>query len=128
MNDIEAIHFSECERYQGKTRSGQDFYFAGKSLGVTAWGMNIIDMPPLWQDYPEHDHSEDGQEEVYLVLSGSGELIAGERTVLLDQGSMARVAPEVKRKLLPGPHGMTVLALGGTPGKAYEPPSWWSQD
>ena len=28
-----------------------------------------------------------------------------------------------KRKIVPGPEGVTILALGGTPGKAYEPPT-----
>ena len=36
--------------------------------------MNVIDMPPDNDPYPEHDHAEDGQEEVYVTLSGSAEL------------------------------------------------------
>jgi hypothetical protein len=34
---------------------------------------------------------------------------------------LVRVGPNQKRKILPGPQGAAVLAIGATPGKAYEP-------
>ena len=34
---------------------------------------------------------------------------------------MARVGPEQKRKIVPGDGGVTIVVIGGTPGKAYEP-------
>jgi len=34
---------------------------------------------------------------------------------------LARVGAEQKRRIVPGSRGATILALGGTPGKAYEP-------
>jgi hypothetical protein len=34
---------------------------------------------------------------------------------------MARVGPATKRKITPGPEGVTILALGGIAGKPYEP-------
>ena len=37
-------------------------------------------------------------------------------------GTLARVGAAQKRTITPGPAGVTILALGGTPGKAYEPP------
>src|SRR5262249_8695838 len=71
---------------------------------------------------PEHDHSEDGQEEVYVTLRGSGEWdIEGER-VPVDPEMIVRISAGTKRKLLPGPEGIRVLALGGVPGKLYERP------
>jgi hypothetical protein len=33
---------------------------------------------------------------------------------------MIRVGPATKRKILPGPQGVRLLALGGTPGRPYE--------
>jgi quercetin dioxygenase-like cupin family protein len=78
-------------------------------------------MPAGWDGYPDHDHASDGQEEVYVVLEGSVTLHAGEQTWPLSRGSLARVGAAQKRKLVPGPDGATVLALGGTPGKAYQP-------
>jgi mannose-6-phosphate isomerase-like protein (cupin superfamily) len=75
-------------------------------------------------DYPEHDHVKDGQEEVYVVLKGTATLTADGKDILLEPGMLVRVGPRVRRKIVPGADGMTILALGGTPGKAYERPSW----
>lgn len=86
--------------------------------------MNIIEMGPGWQGYPEHDHTADGQEEVYILLAGSAELRAGDQVFALDTGTVARVGPSVTRKLVPGPDGATVLALGSTPGTGYVRPDW----
>lgn len=100
---------------------GGAFKRARAELGVTSFGMQIIDMPPNADGHPEHDHSHDGQEEVYLVLRGSADVeIEGER-VALDPDTILRVAPGTKRKILPGDQGVRILALGGKPGEAYEP-------
>ncbi len=50
------------------------FKLARAELGVEAFGMQVLDIPPNYGDYPEHDHAEDGQEEVYVTLRGGGEL------------------------------------------------------
>jgi mannose-6-phosphate isomerase-like protein (cupin superfamily) len=98
------------------------FYRARAELGVEAFGMQVIDMPPNLTGYPEHDHAESGQEEVFVVLRGGGEIeVDGER-VAIDPETLVRVGPGARRKLLPGDQGMRVLAIGGVPGAVYEPP------
>ncbi|HTR71971.1 MAG TPA: hypothetical protein VMG80_00105 [Solirubrobacteraceae bacterium] len=93
---------------------------ARAELGVESFGMQVVDLPPNYADYPEHDHAADGQEEVYSVISGSGELdVEGER-IPLTPDVMVRVGPATKRKLYAGADGMRVLALGGTPGAVYQ--------
>jgi mannose-6-phosphate isomerase-like protein (cupin superfamily) len=101
---------------------GGGFKRARAELGVESFGMQIIDMPANYDNYPEHDHSEDGQEEVYVTLSGGGELeIEGERFPL-DSEHVARVGSGVKRKVWPGDNGIRVLVIGGKPGASYEAP------
>ncbi|HUH82054.1 MAG TPA: cupin domain-containing protein, partial [Solirubrobacteraceae bacterium] len=79
-------------------------------------------MPPNYADYPEHDHAEDGQEEVYAVLDGSGTMdVEGER-VEMDRETLVCVPSGTKRKVLAGPQGIRMLVIGGSPGKAYEAP------
>lgn len=98
------------------------FKRARAELGVESFGMQIIDMPADYENYPDHDHTHDNQEEVFLALRGGGEIeIAGERFPL-DSDHVARVGPEVKRKVWPGPDGIRLLVLGGIPGQAYEAP------
>jgi mannose-6-phosphate isomerase-like protein (cupin superfamily) len=106
-------------------RKGGSFKLARASLGVTSFGMQIIEMAPnSGEFYPNHDHLGDGQEEVYVVLGGGGEIaIEGER-IALEPDMAVRVAPDCKRQLFPGDEGMRMLIVGGTPGQAYEAPAF----
>ena len=98
------------------------FKRARAELGVESFGMQIIDMPPNFDGYPEHDHSEDGQEEVYFTLRGGGEIeIDGER-YSIDEDHVAKVGPGVKRKVWPGEDGIRILVVGGKVGGLYEAP------
>ena len=99
---------------------GGGFVKARAELGVSAFGMQMIQMPPDYADYPDHDHAESGQEEVFVTLGGSGWMeIDGER-VAMDPETMIRVGAETKRKVIAGPQGIRMLVIGGTPGAAYE--------
>lgn len=103
-------------------------------LGITAFGISIVDLDPGADEYPKHDHSQDGlggemfakrpqqlgQEEVYVALRGSGTLEADGEQYELSPDHIIRVGPRVVRKILAGPDGLRVLALGGTPGEAYD--------
>ncbi len=91
-------------------------------LGVSSFGLQIIEMPPNIDQYPEHDHAHDGQEEVFGVLGGSGKITIGDEEVPLEPDVFVRVGPNERRKLYSGPEGLRVIALGGTPRKPYEIP------
>jgi quercetin dioxygenase-like cupin family protein len=80
-----------------------------------------MDLPPNADAYPEHDHTHDGQEELYAVLRGSGEIeIDGERHPI-DPDVLVGVQPGAKRKVYAGPEGIRLLLAGAVPGQAYEP-------
>ena len=97
------------------------FKRARAELGVTAFGIQVIDFPPKNDLYPEHDHAQDGQEEVYWAVSGEGEIeIEGDRHPLTPD-SMVRVAPGTSRKVRTGDSPMRLLVVGGVPGGVYEP-------
>ena len=93
---------------------------ARAGLGITSFGMQILRLPPDTDRYQEHDHSHDGQEEVYTPLEGRVTLIAGDERYELEPGVFARVGPSEKRKLVTGPEPATVLILGAVPGEPYE--------
>ena len=108
IDDMEAIAFGTFRR-------------ARAELGVSSFGLQILDLPPNLDAYPEHDHGEDGQEEVYFVLRGSGDVeIEGER-IPLDTETAVSIRSGTRRKLWPGPDGMRVIAIGGKPGVPYAP-------
>lgn len=117
MSDCEVKKIDEMEAIYGGA-----FKRARAELGLEAFGLQVIDMPPNYDGYPEHDHSHDNQEEVYLVLRGGGEIeIDGER-IPIDGDRIARVGVSAKRKVWPGPDGIRMVVLGGVSGAAYVAP------
>jgi hypothetical protein len=91
---------------------------------VTGFGLAVEDWSPDSEGYPEHDESSTGQEEVYVVLEGSCVLRAGGEEHTLDRYMFARVAPGIRRKILPGLHGVRLLCIGGVPGGVYSAPTF----
>ena len=96
-------------------------HFGITSFGVNAWtardaGDRIIN---------EHDESEEeDQEELYLVQRGRATFeLDGER-VDAPAGTFVFARPGVKRTAFAEEAGTTVVALGATPGKVYEPDGW----
>ncbi|HEX6782139.1 MAG TPA: hypothetical protein VF125_08940 [Solirubrobacterales bacterium] len=109
IDDMEAVYLGAFKR-------------ARAELGVESFGLQVIDLPPDFENYPEHDHAGDGQEEVFMAIKGGGEIeIDGERFPL-DPDHMARVASGTKRKVWPGAKGMRMVIVGGVPGSVYEAP------
>ena len=101
---------------------------ARASLGVTAFGLQVLNLPSDSTDYPDHDETATGQEEVYVVLEGSGRLSAGGADHVLEPGVFARVGSKEKRKILPGKRGLRLLVIGGVPGGVYKPAPWTELD
>ena len=133
MADVTHVKIDEIEELRGFERVSMRR--AASALGVTAFGVSIEELAPDADEYPEHDHSEDGiggrmfakrpqqlgQEEVYVALRGSGTLEADGKEYPIDPDHIVRVGPDVRRKIVSGPSGLRLLALGGTPGRAYDP-------
>jgi mannose-6-phosphate isomerase-like protein (cupin superfamily) len=111
LEDFEAIFHGGMRR----VRAG---------LGVTSFGIQVIELPADFSMYPSHDHSHDEQEEVYLALGGRATLQVGDEEFELGPGVFARVGPGQQRKLLTGSESARILCLGGTPGQVYEAPEW----
>ena len=96
------------------------FKFVRHHLGATAFGFAQIDFPPD-KVGSEHDETESGQEEVYVMLSGSGTLDVDGETIEMRPGRYVLVPPESTRRPTAGPGGMSFLVIGGVPGGVYEP-------
>ena len=96
-------------------------HFGITSFGVNAWtahdvGDRIIN---------EHDESEpDSAEELYLVVRGRAVFELDGDRVAAPTGTFVFVPPGVKRTAFAEEPETTVIALGGTPGKAYEADGW----
>ncbi len=97
---------------------------ARAELEATSFGMSIEEFPADYDGYPNHDHTHDDQEEVYVVLAGSATMNVEGEQFEIDPETVVRVGPSAKRTLVSGADGLRLLVLGGVPGKAYEPPEW----
>ena len=117
MSDVTVKRVEEFD-----TPNDGGFCRARASLGVTAFGIQVENFPPHFEHFPEHDHSDDGQEEVYTLLDGSATLHAGGKEYALEPGVFVRVGPTTTRKITTGDEGCRVLAIGGTPGASYTAP------
>jgi glyoxylate utilization-related uncharacterized protein len=106
---------------------GGGFRRARAGLGVSSFGLAVIDLPPNFSHFPEHDQTHDDQEEVYTVVSGRATLHVGGEEYELEPGVFARVGATEKRKLATSDEPARVLAMGGTPGKVYEPPEFTNE-
>ena len=93
-------------------------------LGVSSMGIALMEFPPNFTDYPDHDQAHDRQEEVYSALAGEATLIAGGEEHALVPGVWVRVGPGERRKIITGEQSARVLAVGATPGQAYVPPDY----
>jgi uncharacterized cupin superfamily protein len=103
---------------------GGGFRRVRAGLGVSSFGLAVIDLPANFQHFPEHDQTHDEQEEVYTPLSGTVTLRVGGEEYDLEPGMFARVGASEKRKLITGDEPARILAMGATPGKVYDPPEF----
>jgi uncharacterized cupin superfamily protein len=131
--DVDHVEIEEIDAIEGFFKRLSMRRVAAE-LGVSSFGISIEEFAPGADEYPEHDHSEDGiggemfaerpqqlgQEEVYVALRGSGTLEADGESYRLDPERIVRVGPAVKRKITAGPEGLRLLALGATPGQPYD--------
>lgn len=94
--------------------------FVRRALDARAFGINQLDLPAGFAG-PQHDEAESAQEEVYVVLAGSGTIALDGEQVELWPGRYVRVAPSVARQLAAGPDGLTIVAIGAPLGGGYQP-------
>ena len=93
-------------------------------LDITAFGANIMDLPP---DYSTKSHDEgDSATGVYVALRGAGSVDIGDERLPLDADHLVKVDAGTARVVSSGPEGLRVLCVGGLPEGVYQPPDWSS--
>lgn len=88
-------------------------------LGVSAFGINELELPP-GAEGPEHDHANDGQEEVYVIVRGSGTIRVDGDEAELRPGRYVFLAPGTRRQMVAGGQGLAWVGIGCQPG-AFQP-------
>ena len=101
--------------------------FATKALECEKTGMSYQRYAPNFRTPFGHKHRE--QEEIYVVVRGSGRMKLDDEIVELKQWDAVRVAGETMRNFEAGPDGAEILAFGAPrtePGDGELTPGWWS--
>jgi uncharacterized cupin superfamily protein len=89
-------HIDDFEEMEGS--GGATWRLARKTLGAESFGFNVVDIEPGGQ-IPAHDHAEDDQEEVFIILEGQGTFVTDDEEHEAPAGTYCRYAPEVNRTI-----------------------------
>ena len=101
--------------------------FAREELGTEQSGLSYQRLAPSFRQPFGHRHKQ--QEEVYVVLSGSGRIKLDDEIVELREWDTVRIPPATTRQLEAGPEGLEYLAFGAPnvgSGDAEVVEGWWS--
>ena len=82
----------------------------GQALGVRAFGIYQVELPPHAETV-RHNHADDGAEDVYAVLNGTGTVIVDGRDVPVGPGQFIAVALEAARHVRAGDSGLVLIAV-----------------
>ncbi|MCY7303172.1 MAG: hypothetical protein LH654_09085 [Thermoleophilia bacterium] len=114
VDEIEEINDGRCPSRPVR------HHFGITSFGINSWsrrevGDRIIN---------EHDESDCEEEELYLVQRGRARFELDGDRVDAPAGTFVFARPGVKRTAFAEEPGTTIVSIGGTPGKSYEPIGW----
>jgi mannose-6-phosphate isomerase-like protein (cupin superfamily) len=84
--------------------------YARKPLGLENSGVSYFRLAPDFRQPFGHTHAE--QEEIYVVISGSARLKAGDDIVELAQYDAIRLPGSTPRGMEAGPEGVEIIAVG----------------
>src|SRR5512133_2081903 len=120
MSGYEVTHLDEIEEL---TDGREPYRPVRHHFGITAFGINSWTAREAGDRIlNEHDESDGGAEELYLVQRGRAVFELDCERLDAPAGTLVYVRPEVKRTAFAEEPGTTLVAVGGTPAKALEPP------
>jgi uncharacterized cupin superfamily protein len=101
-----------------------DWLLVRRSLGLAAFGINMVDIAP-GENIPEHDETGRDQEEVFLAVQGDATIVIDGEEHALPEGSFARLDPELTRTVTNrGDQTIRVLIASAPRASGYEPMDW----
>jgi mannose-6-phosphate isomerase-like protein (cupin superfamily) len=129
MSDYTIKNLMDIEDGTGGRTPGLQARFARSHIDSEDLGVTYLRYEPGVRAPMGHSHRE--QEEVYVVISGSGRIKLNDDVLELRPWDVVRVAPATVRALEGGPEGVELLAIGSTRPEGGDgvpaPEGWWSE-
>jgi mannose-6-phosphate isomerase-like protein (cupin superfamily) len=103
-------------------------HFARDDIEATRFGLSLQRVKPNQRLPFGHSHKQ--QEEVYVIVGGSGRLKLEDEIVEVAQWDAVRVSPEITRSVEAGPEGLELIAFGAPNTgmqDANQEMGWWSE-
>jgi len=117
---VSAVGYTLLNHDDPSIESFRDVFFKiRRALGTTAFGINEVRMPAGFEGF-EHDETETGHEEVYIVLAGAGIFTVDADVVSVAGGDYLRVDAEAVRKVVAGIDGLTYVVIAAKPKPQYD--------
>lgn len=112
MSSLHArVNLLEVEDAVAGRVEGLDGHFGRGRVGARDIGVSLFRYAPNVRSPMGHKHRE--QEEAYLVVGGSGQILLDGEVSELRRWDLVRVSPEVVRAFAAGPEGLEIVAVGG---------------
>ncbi|HEY4897946.1 MAG TPA: hypothetical protein VII01_17890 [Solirubrobacteraceae bacterium] len=111
MSSHKTVNLMDIEDAVAGRVEGLDGRFARKHLDSRDLGVGLFRYAARVRSPIAHSHGE--QEEVYVVLAGSGRILLDGEVQDVRRWDVIRVAPEVIRAFEAGEEGLEILAVGG---------------
>jgi len=80
---------------------GGGLHFLREPLDCDQLGISVLDCEPGWSGKP-HDHADDQQEEVYVLVEGAATITVDGDEIALEAGEAIRVAADSDRQIHTG--------------------------
>jgi mannose-6-phosphate isomerase-like protein (cupin superfamily) len=90
---------------------GVEGHFGRGPVGARDIGVSLWRYAPGFRATTGHRHRE--QEEAYLVVGGSGQILLDGEASEIGRYDLVRVSPGVVRAFAAGPEGLEIVAVGG---------------
>ena len=110
MSKHTIFNLKQIEPSEAAKAAGIDAHMSRSRLGSEHLGVSYFGYPADFRPAVGHHHRE--QEEVYVVIGGSGQVRLDDDVYDLGQWDVVRVAPDVVRGFRAGPEGLEIIAIG----------------
>ena len=126
MSSFTKINLKDVEDSAAERGPEVEARFARKHLDSDHLGVSFFRYGSNYRSRTGHSHRE--QEEVYVVVGGSGRIKLDDEIVDLEVWDVVRVAPGTVRAFEGGPDGIEVVAIGSDRpegGDGVRVEDWW---